>query len=496
MKKTLFAGLTVLEPGEGLDTDSGVYTDADRQVIDHFLHIGAKTHRHDGSNGLLSPSTPPGASIVASAGTIGAGLDISVGYTLEDSNGGETMLSPVATVSTQGEVGSPQAAPSAAADYTGGSLLVNTYFYATTFTDGEGGETQLGPAVSVERAPGFASGRVQLSALAFGMAGAGGKSWRLYRAIGGGSYCLLATGTIDTFTDDGNTQAQCDVHPPAGEENTTVGVSTLLVMLPSGGLQSAPFINLYVSIGGDFGGGSFIAQYPLASAGHVVSFASLEPTDTSPPPVNRSIGGAHQIDPDTELLDWHWKRPVAASGLLGSGVLGDVRLVENTGNLYAVLLPSAVAANPGQWVRIASAGGGGGSGEVGPQGPQGPQGPAGASGAPGAQGASGAPGTIGASAIAHVSASGSATASKDVPLVEIIELLGSGGINLTATEPTAHKIKIVLEGMAAVLGSEGMGVIIHGANASRSRPNTFKQYTWFGSVKPNNMVEFDIWIEV
>lgn len=356
MKKTIFAGLTVLEAGDSLDVDGGSYTGVDRETIDRLLHVGDKTHRHDGTAGFVNPSAPPGASVVASGGTLPAGLDISVGYTLEDSSGGETMLSPVATVSTRGPVEAPQAAPSATADYTGGSLLVNTYFYATTFSDGEGGETPLGPAVSLERAPGFASGRVNLSALTYGMVAAGGKSWRLYRAIGGGTYCLLATGSTDTFTDTGSIAAQCDVHPPAGEENTTVGISTLIVALPSGGLQGAPFINLYISMTGDFRGGSFIAQYPLASAGHLVAFADLEPTSSGPPSVNLSIGGAHQIDPDTELLQWHWKRPVANVGELPAGEEGDVRMVSS----FAA--PTAYVFHSGKW-EIWQAGG---SGIVGP----------------------------------------------------------------------------------------------------------------------------------
>jgi len=330
MKKTIFAGLTILDPGESLDTDNGAFTGRDRETVDRLLHIGDKTHRHDASDGLASPADTLSAAITASAGTIGANLDISVGFTLEDARGGETMLSPVTTVSTGPAVGSPPAAPSAIPDNTAGSLLVNTYFYAVTFTDGEGGETPLGPSVNAERAPGFASGRVVVSQLTFGMALAGGKSWRLYRATGGGTYCLIGTGGAgeDTFIDDGTHNVECDVHPPAGEENTTRGVSTLLVTLPaSGSLIGATSINLYASISGDFSGGAFLTQYPIASAGMTVSFASLELGTSSPPDVNLSIGGASQIDPDTELIDWHWKRPMASASELPAGEEGDVRMV-------------------------------------------------------------------------------------------------------------------------------------------------------------------------
>jgi hypothetical protein len=360
MKKTLFAGLTVLEPGEGLDTDSGAFAGRDRETVDHLLEVGAKTHRHTGLNGLSSPAAALGAAVVASGGTIGADLAVSLGYTLEDNAGGETMLSPVASVSTQPPLEGPQAAPSAAFDSGGGSLMVNTYFYGVTFTDGEGGETPLGPTINVERPPGFASGRVDLSQLNFGLVAAGAKGWRLYRATGGGTFNLLATGSSGeaTFVDDGSKSVECSVHPPAGEQNTTLGINTLLVTLPaSGALGSATFINLYASISGDFGGGSFLQQFPVASAGHVVAFSKLELTAISPPSVNLSIGGAHQIDPDTELLDWHWKRPVANVGALpASAEEGDTRMVSSFSS------PTAYVFHNGKWEPWQA----GGSGTTGP----------------------------------------------------------------------------------------------------------------------------------
>jgi hypothetical protein len=329
MEKSLFAGLTILEPGESLSTDSGAFTGADRRTIDRLLEVGAKTHRHTGLDGLTNPAAPASAAVVASGGSLAPGLGISVGYTLEDENGGETMLSPAASVTTGQPIQAPQAAPSGEASNAGGSLQVNTYFYAVTWTDGEGGETPLGPSVTVERAPGFASGQAILTQLAFGMAPAGAVGWRLYRAIGGGAYNLLATGGTgdNEFVDDGSHSLNCDVHPPVGEENTTRGISTLLVTLPTGLQAGTAFINLYASVTGDFGGGSFLAQYPLASAGQIVAFASLELAALSPPDTNLSIGGAHQIDPDAELIDWHWKRPVASASELPAGEEGDVRMV-------------------------------------------------------------------------------------------------------------------------------------------------------------------------
>jgi hypothetical protein len=516
MRKTTFAGLTILEPGEGLDTDNGAFIDRDRETIDHFLRLGAKLHRHNGLAGLENPQQAASGLVIASGGTIASNLTISLGYTLEDASGGETMLSPLAVVSTASPMNIPAAAPSAAIDYTGGSLLVDTYYYATTWIDGDGGETPSGPAVSVERAPGFASGQVKLSNLSYGMAAAGAVGWRLFRAKGGGTYDLLTTGGLaqDTFTDDGLTGVDCDIHPPTDSQNTTNQVSTLEVKLPpaDANMAKATNINLYASLTGDFSEGSSLAQFPIASAGKSTTFAALNLADVTPPDVNLSIGGASLIDPDTELLDWPWRRSVAASALLGSGLVGNVKLTRNDGQLWAVLAPKASAAGPGEWTRIASAAAAAASASAGlatikVQSDLGPTVVGSAntmtfigSGGIIANVTEEAPGRAritltAASARLEVTASGSATAPASVQLVERLELVGSGGIDLRETQTGGGKAKLLMEGQAATLGQEGMGVIVHKANASATRPTAFRQYTWMGTVKPNNMREYDIWIE-
>lgn len=556
MEKTPFAGLTILEPGEGLDTDNGAFIDRDRLTIDHFLQLGAKLHRHNGEAGLINPTVPASGAVVASGGTIPSDLTISLGYTIEDAQGGETMISPLTVVSTGSQMDIPIAAPSAAVEYTGGSLLVNQYYYAVTWTDGDGGETPAGPAVAAERAPGFASGQVKLTNLTYGMAAAGAVEWRLFRAIGGGTYDLLATGGVgtDSFVDDGSTSVDCDTHPPTDSQNTTKKVNTLLVTLPNAdaNMARAANINLYGSLTGEFGEASSLGQYPIASAGAVVAFSALNFNDASPPDVNLSIGGASLIDPDTELLDWHWRRPVGASALLGSGTLGDVKLVTSTGQLYGVLAPSASAAVASEWVRLASgqaqtitasanggqvspttkltliaSGGarvtitdaGGGEARATIFAP-----------ALRASAASANPGVVnnvetltfvgsaGASAtvkdlgggVAQVTlaagaggggsvalfGSGSAAAGAETPAATKIELIGSAGVNIKESSPGGGVGKAVIEGQAAVLADGGMGVmLLASANASAARPKAFKQITWYCKVKPTNMAEFDIWIE-
>lgn len=351
MKLSLFAGLEILEAGEPLSINNGAFTGRDREVVDRLLRIGAKTHRHTGANGLANPTVSPSASVVASGGSIGASLGLSIGYTEEDPDGGETMLSPVVTVSTASALGAPGGAPSAAVDTASGQLLVNTYFYGITYTDAEGGETSLGPAVNCERPPGFASGQIKLTHLNDRMLEVGAAGWRLYRAVGGETFNLLATGDASKseFTDDGTHSLDCQTHPPAGESNTTNSINTLVVNLPTP--IEGEWINVYATTTGDFSGGTLIGSFPAASGGMAAVFSSLEQRGSAPPPVNLSIGGAHQIDPDTELLDWHWKRPVATEGDLPVGAEdGDARVVLADGSIW--IFAGA------EW-KLASAGGGG-----------------------------------------------------------------------------------------------------------------------------------------
>lgn len=350
MRKTLFAGITVLKPDEAVTADNGAFIGRDRDTIDRLLEIGAKTHRHTGLAGLGNPPSQMGASAITSGGTIGAGQTFTLGYTLEDEQGGETILSPQVTFSTPSPINAPFAAPAGKAEYeSGGDLPVDTYYYAFSFVDGSGGETPIGPSRGVERQPGFPQAKVVLSGFTAPLASAGAAGWRLYRAVGGGDFGFLASGTTDNFTDDGSVQCDCDLTPLPSDTNTTNGDAAFRVILPSADVfvGESEFINVYMTNDGEFIGDVLLDQFPVSSAGKLVFYTSIELDEGQPPDVNSSIGGASQIDPDTELLDWHWKRPVATSAILPSGDQGDVRLVEGEEQLFAIFASSA--AGPTGW---------------------------------------------------------------------------------------------------------------------------------------------------
>lgn len=404
MQKTTFAGLTVLEPDESIYADNSAFISRDRLEIDRALHIGVKLHRHNGEAGLGNPAVAPSGSIVGSGGSIPAGISLTLGYTLEDSVGGETQISPTILLTTEPPFDLPDSAPVGELDTSEGELDVDTFTYAITWSDGEGGETPLGPTTTIDRPPGFANAQIKLSGLSSGMEEAGAAAWRLYRARGGGEYVFLAEGTEDTFTDDGTTAAQCDVNPPTANVNTTGGDNTLLFEIPgSAVVGSATWINLYASQSGNFDESCLLMQVPVGSAGATAVFTSLELLDWQPPDVNRSYGGANKIDPDTELVDNHWKRPVneefelplAAEGSED----GDVRYVIQAEEPYVY------KAEGDEWV----------------------------------------------------------------PMPTNAEYL---------------------------MANSGMGVIVIATSEKNiARPNDFKQYTWYCKEEPENMAEFDIWIE-
>lgn len=366
MDRTPFAGLTRLSPADSLSTDGASFQSRNPSLTDRLLEIGAVTHRHDAHAALANPTAEPSGSVVSTGGTIPSDLAVYLGYTLRDDDAGETALSDVAVVSTGSPVDPPSSGPVGEIDYGGGALLADTYYYAITLLDGAGGQTPLSPWVAVEREPGYASGQVNLSGLTADF-GSGAVAWRLFRARGGTEFDLLVEGDTDTFTDDGSYMADCSVQPPGESNNSTNSSNSIYVTVPSGGIMDdASSFRLYASLDGGFLSGSLIGEYPAASAGIPILLEALNVSFDRPPTVSTCVPGASLIDPDTDLLDWHWKRPVAASGALGSGSMGDVRLSNGDGTLYAVLRAEGASAAT-HWTALGSAGigvGEGGSGLV------------------------------------------------------------------------------------------------------------------------------------
>lgn len=351
MQKTLFAGLTQLDPTDPLSTDDFSFQAENPLIEDRLLQVGAVTHRHDAHEALANPSTSPSAAAYTSGGAIPGDLSFEFGYTLIDQYGGETEVSPIASVTTQQQIAAPSGALAATADYTAGQLRAATYYYARTFIDGGGGETPLGAMRSVDVEPGHVNARVLLSGLSGGMVAVGAAGWRLYRARDGGNFTYLASGSGNTLTDDGTLCPDCSGMPP--EFNTTQSFNRIEVTIPPRG-SGAPEWRLYGTVQSGIWGLFSLAGSGTGSGLATVVLTDFVPDRGRPPARTRALRGAAKIDPDTDILDWHWLRPVDDFGDLPSvgNASGDARVTLSNGHVYTWI--------DGAWGDRSGGGGGGG----------------------------------------------------------------------------------------------------------------------------------------
>lgn len=310
---TDFAGLLRLAAAEALSTDGWAFTGRNIDIIDRLLRAGAVSHRHDAHAALANPdTTPPGVALANTGGQIPADLPIAVGYTWIDADGGETTLSPITTVTTDPGLSSPTDAPTATVDHLAGSLLAQTYYYAVTVVDGSGGETPLGPSAIVTVPSGFAASEVVLSDLDTIVSSVGGVGWRMWRSVAGGQFALIATGTTADFTDDGINCVDCAVQPPDPDIGlgTTASTNRIIVTVPAIHPTGAVKFRIYASLDGSFVAPALLGEFDDTDFGTAIEFTSLTLLDESPPPVSNTLQGADKIDPDTDMLDFPWKRPV------------------------------------------------------------------------------------------------------------------------------------------------------------------------------------------
>lgn len=330
--RTNFAGLTRLDPGDALESDGGSFLRRNIDTLDHFAQVGAVTHRHDGHVALATPAQAPSA-VAASGGTFAAGLVMSFGYTLLDGEGGETLLSPLASAQSPGGLGAPDDAPAAAFDPTAGALPVGSYYYTVTLVDASANETTEGPWTNVLRPGGYASGRILISGLSAIATGGGATGWRLYRSFNGGAWGLLTSGDslTDTAVDDGSGCADPTLAPPEVDGTTGTGMFTVTIPAQATGVT----LRLYAS-DADFDSPALVTEIPIPGLASAIVISG--PSDIgagSPPPVATAKPGANKINALTDIDNLaiavasagQRTRQVWASGIaLASGASGGVSL--------------------------------------------------------------------------------------------------------------------------------------------------------------------------
>lgn len=297
MRKTLFAGLTALDAGESLATDGSAFTDRDRDIIDHFLEVGARSHRHDAHLALGNPAQAAALTINASGGALPASTTVTICYTRIDAQGGETLPSPYASVTTAAPILAPTQSMSAAVETTAGTLTAGTYYYVFTFLDAAGGETTGSDPLAVVRAAGAASAQIRLTGLDVMLTSTpGAAKYRIYRAKGQqDTFDLLFEGATSEFLDTGSVMVNCGVHPPA--DNTTRSTNTVNVVVPSAGVAGASTWRLYATITGSFINPSLFGSNGrlIAEAGTTIPISVYAVAEGAPPDVTNAVAGASVV---------------------------------------------------------------------------------------------------------------------------------------------------------------------------------------------------------
>ena len=377
MDKTPFAGLTRLDPGEPLSTDGSSFTAINPTIIDRLLALGARLHRHDAHPALVAPSEPPVVIEGASGGFIPASVTALVTYTLIDADGGETLPAPSIALTTPDGVVAPEGIPEYTVESVAGDMLSGTFYYGLTLTDGTGGETTIGPVITVDIPAGSGSNQVRFVGLSDIVAGyPGAQGWRLYKGSQYNRMHFLASGNaaLDEVLDDGNLCADCATTPP--DDNTTAATNSIDITIPAHPVNQATRVvayRIYVGVGGDLTSPALLGQYDIATLGTVRNVLDLQMDTGAPPDYATAIGGATKIDPNTDILDFHWLPPVETHADLPEGARGDVRMTLDNGRIWVVLASEAFG--PEQWAQAAGGGGSGGGHEIWDEGVlKGPQG--------------------------------------------------------------------------------------------------------------------------
>lgn len=337
MDKTPFAGLTRLDPDDTLSEDNSSFQAVNPIVTDRLLRR-ALTHEHTGAAGLADPTAPATLVALTDQGVIPADTTVMFTYTFVDELGGETMPAPAATISTAVPLDPTDDEPSVVLDTTAGSLGIGSYSYAVAFTDGTGGETPIGPVVTVDRDPGPANARMIVTGLSNIVAGnPSATGWRLYRSRDGDEFYLLAEGSagMDSVADDGTLCVDCTDTPVLDDANTTMGTNGIMLTVPAIP-DGVTLVRIYGSTADVFATPALLSELPPAMAVAAQTYLTLDFQNGQPPDASQSLPQPSKIDAETQIENLYWRTPVASLAALptADNVTGDSRLTLDTRTLY------------------------------------------------------------------------------------------------------------------------------------------------------------------
>jgi hypothetical protein len=323
-------GLTRLDPAESLATDGYSFQAINPIIIDRLLRVGVYLHKHDAHARLGDPLDEPEITTAATGGQIPSDTLVATCYTVVDEYGGESLPSPIASVSTAPGIAEPFDVPAYEIDNTQGNLRNGTYYYVLTLTDDTGGETIPSPPLQVDIQPGNDLNAVVFSGLTeITESSEGATGWRMYKSTGQSRYHYIADGPagLDSITDDGLLCADCLTEPPT--EGHTNSTNSVTVTVPDAGvLAGASAFRIYLGVDGDFTSPALAGEFDPDQVNVAIEFLQVAVDTGTPPDASTTVAGAQKINPDTDILNWPWKAPVATTAdLPDDAEEGDVRFV-------------------------------------------------------------------------------------------------------------------------------------------------------------------------
>lgn len=229
-------GLDRLGAGDDFSDRGYKFTDADRQLIDRLLYMGAEGHHHTGAAALVAdPSVAPGVTLSETGGTIPAGTRVYYKYTWVDVNGFESAASPEGYVDTPTQVLEPSS-PTLLVQSTGGTLLPGVYYYILScYTNVNTQETKATAPAYVTVPVGSTTNQITL---VLPTLPSGADGFNVYvKKPGQVRYNYLASVdmTIATppteYTDNGAVEEDCNRSIPI--RNTTHGNNAAVVQVPT-----------------------------------------------------------------------------------------------------------------------------------------------------------------------------------------------------------------------------------------------------------------------
>lgn len=228
--------LSKLNGQNGALSDDGYkHTYADREIIDHYLWLGAEGHHHTGSVGVIEePDTEPQLALSTTGGTIPAGTRVFYKYTYVKSTGEESAASPEAFIDTPDAIEEP-ASPTLTYAQTGGVLQGGNYYYVlTSYVDASIQETKAENPAFVTLPATTATNAIFLELPEFAEGQTGFNVYR--RKPGQTKYFFLTSVITETatpptgFMDDGSLEEDCDRTLP--KVNTTNSTNSITITLP------------------------------------------------------------------------------------------------------------------------------------------------------------------------------------------------------------------------------------------------------------------------